>query len=89
MDVDEKSTVKNQIGGDMVTNTQLLLKKIEESGLKKRFIAEKVGITSAQLAKKIFGKSQFKAEEIKNMCDVLHIVSLDEREQIFFAQDVE
>lgn len=69
-----------------MTNTDKLVQIIEESGLKKGFIASKLGLTTYGLQKKIENKTQFKAEEIKKMCIILNISSLKEKEEIFFAE---
>ena len=71
-----------------MTDTQALLILIEHSGLKKGYIAKRLGLTTFGLQKKIENKSQFKAEEIKILCDVLEIKSLKDKERIFFAKDV-
>lgn len=72
-----------------MTDTKELLRIIEESGLRKGFIAEKLGITTFGFQKKVENRSQFKAEEIKILCDVLKITSLKEKERIFFAENVD
>lgn len=72
-----------------MTNTKELQKAIEESGLRKGFIAEKLGITTYGLQKKVENRSQFKAGEIKILCDVLNITSLERKEFIFFGEDVD
>lgn len=72
-----------------MTNTQKLKEKIDESGLKIGFIAEKLDISYHWLKQKIDGKVHFKAYEIKILCEVLGISDLEERESIFFADDVE
>jgi len=72
-----------------MTDTKKLLEVIELSGLKKGFIASKLGITTYGLQKKIENKTQFKAEEIAIMCKILKISSLKEKENIFFAQKVD
>ena len=72
-----------------MTNTKELQKAIEESGLRKGFIAEKLGITTYGLQKKVENRSQFKAGEIKILCDVLNITSLERKEHIFFDEDVD
>lgn len=72
-----------------MTDTKELQRIIEESGLKKCFIASKLGLTVYGLQKKVENRSQFKAEEIKILCDVLKITSLRERERIFFAENVD
>ena len=72
-----------------MTDTKELQKIIELSGLRKGFIASKLGITTFALQKKVENRSQFKAEEIKILCDLLNITSLKEKERIFFAEDVD
>lgn len=69
-----------------MTNTELLEKKIAESGYKKSYIAKAIGLKSSYgLAKKIRNENEFKATEINMLCELLHIDSLDEKELIFFA----
>ena len=72
-----------------MTNTEKLSKIIDESGLRKGFIAAKLGLSTYGFQKKVENKSQFKAGEIKILCDLLHITSLKEKESIFFAEDVD
>ena len=68
-----------------MTNTELLAKRVKESGLRTAFIAEKLGISKAGWYRKLKGKSPFTAEQIQIMCEILHITSLREKEEIFFA----
>lgn len=68
-----------------MTNTELLKDVISKSGLKVQRLAEVLGISRQALNKKIENKSQFKAGEIKALCDVLGIVSVSDKERIFFA----
>lgn len=70
-----------------MTDTKALREKIEESGLKYGFIAEKLGLSRFGLKKKIDNDSSFKAEEIQKMCEVLSL-TLKEREEIFFVMNV-
>ena len=72
-----------------MTNTYLLSKKIKDSGLKRGFIAEKLGISYDWLKKKIDNEVAFKAIEIQILCDLLGITDLHEKERIFFAMNVE
>ena len=67
-----------------MTNTELLEQVIAESGLKKRAIAKKIGISAYSLAKKINQVTEFKASEIDAMCFVLRITDRRLKEQIFF-----
>ena len=68
-----------------MTDTELLEEKIRESGLKKKFIAEKIGISPYALAKKIKNITEFKTSEIDCICKLLNIATLDDKEKIFFA----
>lgn len=66
-----------------MTNTDMLEDKISRSGYKKRYIAECCGISYQGLMNKIHNKSEFKAPEIKILCDILNI-TVEEKEAIFF-----
>ena len=72
-----------------VTNKTKLKKRIDESGLKLGFIADKLDISYSWLKKKIDGDVAFKAYEIQTLCDLLDITDLQEKEDIFFANYVE
>lgn len=72
-----------------MTNVSLLKKKIAKSGLKLGFIAESLGISYAWLNKKVNGQVSFKAYEIQILCDLLGINTLKEKDEIFFAKNVE
>ena len=76
-------------GGVNVTNSEELNKLIKKSGLKRGYIADVVGISYYSLNKKINNESPFKAGEIQIMCELLGITDLEEKERIFFAEDVE
>lgn len=72
-----------------MTDVTLLERKIEESGLKRGFIVEKLGTSYDRLKKLTAGKAHFKAYEIQILCDLLNITDLQEKNRIFFAKDVE
>ena len=72
-----------------MTNTELLREKINERGLKQGYIAEMLGLTSYGFAKKVNNDTEFKASEIKKLCDLLNITSLREKEAIFFDVTVD
>lgn len=72
-----------------MTNTELLNAKINESGIKKGVIAERLGLSRYGLAKKIDGTNDFKSEEILTLCELLNIKTLTEREKIFFVKKVD
>lgn len=70
----------------MMTNAELLNGRIELSGIKKGKIAKTLGITRTALWQKINNKREFKASEISTICSMLGITSLQEKDQIFFAE---
>jgi hypothetical protein len=71
-----------------MTDTNLLRAKIDLSGYKLKWIAERCGITYAGLLKKINNETEFKASEMYVLKDLLNIDS-DEFESIFFAKNVD
>lgn len=72
-----------------MTNTKELWNVIQESGLKFQAIAEKMGLSSFGLRKKVDGATEFKASEIKTLCEILRIDDLQQREKIFFCTVVD
>lgn len=68
-----------------MTNTELLEKKIKESGKKKVYLAKKIGLTYAGFRNCCLNKADFKASQIKILCEELNISSLKEQQEIFFA----
>lgn len=72
-----------------MTNSVLLKKKIEESGLKIGFIVEKLSTSYAWFKKKLEGNKDFNAAEIQMLCEILNITDLEEKDRIFFAVNVE
>ncbi len=69
-----------------MTNTEYLEEIIEASGLKKGYIAEKLGISRYGLSNKIANKNEFKASEINSLCEILNISKSTEKERLFFAK---
>lgn len=72
-----------------MTNTDLLLDRIKESGLRRNFLAQRMGLSSYGLALKIQNVNEFKASEIDQLCELLQIDDLAEKEAIFFAKEVD
>lgn len=70
-----------------MTNTDRLQRKIEKSGLKLSYIANQMGISRNGLYKKIRNQTPFDQYEIDSLCNILNI-SLEEKENIFFANKV-
>lgn len=67
-----------------MTNTDLLKKKIEDSGYKMKYIATKIGLSYQGFLNKLQNKTDFTAPEIKGLRELL-CISTDEAEKIFFA----
>lgn len=55
--------------------SEKLVEVVEKSGLKKSFIAEKLGITYQGYLNKEKGKSDFTSKEISVMRDLLHMTN--------------
>lgn len=72
-----------------MTNSALLIKKIDESGLKKGYLVKKLDTSYKWLGKKINNEKDFTASEIDMLCELLNICDLEEKDRIFFAKDVE
>lgn len=72
-----------------MTNTELLKESINNRGIKIKFIAEKLGITTTGLSKKMNNEIEFKATEIQIICDILNINDLKLKNRIFFANKVD
>ena len=68
-----------------MTNVELLKEKVRMSGMTHTFIADRLGISRGSWYRKLNGKSQFTAMQIQILCGLLHVTSLREKEDIFFA----
>lgn len=68
-----------------MTDTRALRQKIEQSGMKYRFVAETLGITPYGLQKKIENVTEFKASEISKLSKLLKL-SAAEMTEIFFCR---
>ena len=71
-----------------MTDTKLLNEFIAKSGLKKRWIAETMGLSPYGLTLKINNTSKFYVNEVQLLCHILNITSLKDKERIFFADYV-
>lgn len=71
-----------------MVDTKYLNQKIEDSGLKKEYIAKQLGITRAGFYKKLTNGSEFTSREVSILCKLLSITKLTEKESIFFASEV-
>ena len=63
-------------------NDSLFQQKVRDSGLKYKFICEKLGISDGALIKKRKGIIPWKVIEINGLVDILHL-SAKERDDIF------
>lgn len=68
-------------------NLTLLAEKIEQSGMKRKAIAEKMNLTPMGLANKLKGKRDFNATEIKSIASAINLTG-DDILSIFFADNV-
>ena len=71
------------------TNTELLDKLIAESGLKKKYLADQLAIHPYSLSRKINNEAEFLGSEITMLCGLLKIASLELKEAVFFAPEVD
>lgn len=67
---------------------ELLRRKIDESGYKLSFIAEKCGLTYQGFKKKLDGYTEFKVSEVGILRDLLHLTD-EEVQAIFFINNVD
>lgn len=71
-----------------MANMEMLRQCVDESGITKTALSQKMGLTRAGLLKKLSGATEFKASEILSISTILHL-SDKERDTIFFSPDVE
>lgn len=67
-------------------NRKLLADVIQQSGMKKSYIAQRLGLSRQTLRACLAGRSEFRVSHINTLCDLLQIEP-EQREAIFFAQD--
>lgn len=68
-----------------MTNTELLEAKIAQSGKKKKYLAEKIGLSPAGFRNCRINKAEFTASQIQILCEELNIRTEKEKKAIFFA----
>lgn len=71
-----------------MTNTKELEKLINNSGLKKTYIAKALKLSRQGFKNKCENKSEFTSTEISTLCSLLNISCLEDKEKIFFASNV-
>ena len=71
-----------------MTDSIALRQKIQDSGLKMKYIAEQLNLSPWGFSLKVSGKSGFYAEQINKLCDILNIKP-KEMQRIFFANVID
>ena len=66
-------------------NAALLEKHISDSGLKKKYIAEQMGLTIATFNNKSKGRTEFLGSEISSLCKILNITNPKQKADIFLS----
>ena len=72
-----------------MVDTELLNKKIKDSGLKVSYIVDNLGISRQGFDMKKKNKTPFRVAEIFVLCSLLNIDNDIEKKNIFFANKVE
>lgn len=72
-----------------MVNTQLLDEKIGASGLKVKYIIEKLGLSRNGFDKKRKNKTPFRGAEMYVLCDLLDIRTEEDKKAVFYADEVE
>ena len=69
-----------------MVQTNLLKGKIVMSGISRKELAKKIHMSESTLSDKINGKRSFTVDEVERLCEILGIVSSDEKVSIFLAK---
>lgn len=69
-----------------MVQTNLLKGKIVMSGISRKELAKKIHMSESTLSDKINGKRSFTVDEVELLCEILGIVSSDEKVSIFLAK---
>lgn len=69
-----------------MTDTEVLKELIISKGLKLKYVAQYLGLSSYGLSMKINNEREFKTSEVAALCELLEIESLEMKEAIFFKQ---
>jgi len=68
-----------------MTNKKLLEQRIDDLGLKKNFLAKKVGLSDQGFRNCLNNQAEFKASQIAVLCEILQITDIETVKSIFFA----
>lgn len=69
-----------------MVNTELLERRIAETGKTKSFLAKKMGITIQTLRKKCINQSDFKMTEVDILCTEIGVKTAKEKNEIFLVK---
>lgn len=69
-----------------MTNTELLEDWIKRSGKKKKFLAEKIGLSYAGFRNCCINAAEFTTSQVAILCDELGISKLTDKEAVFYAR---
>lgn len=69
-----------------MTNTELLDEWIKKSGKKKKFLAEKVGLSYAGFRNCCINVAEFTTSQVSVLCEELGINKMADKEAVFFAR---
>lgn len=67
-----------------MTDSETLKELIKSKGLKLKYVADFLGLTSYGFALKLNNKQEFKTSEVAALCELLEIENLKEKEALFF-----
>lgn len=68
-----------------MVRTDILKEKKKQYGIQTKYIVDRLGISRQAYYNRLNGKTPFKLKEVQTMCEVLHITSLREKNDIFFS----
>lgn len=72
-----------------MTRTKEVEALIQAKGLKKKYVAEQLGLSPWGFQLKLNNKNEFFSSEISKLCEILGIDDLEEKERLFFADEVD
>lgn len=70
-----------------MTNTTLLEEKIKQSGLKKGYLADRIGVSRSTFYAQVRNGVEFRVSQVKILCSLLGIKDPETMQAIFFSPD--
>lgn len=71
-----------------MTDTKKLDELITESGFKRSYPHQRLGLTSEGFRKKLINERPFTVPEVETLCEILGIKSIKQMHEIFFNKKV-